>query len=290
METIDYSKRITTRVKEMPLFSPVLSRIIDILNNEDFHLKDVVQVMETDASLTSRVLRVANSAAFPAINPVDNIARAIPRLGMHLLLSIAVESSTSHIYDKPLSGYESAKCDLWSHSLRTAIAAREIALRVKIDISPGLAYTAGLLHDMGKVIISEFLEGKTSQMVKWCDNSIVDDYIDAEREIIDTNHAKVGYSLAKCWNFPKSLQDAIAFHHHPESCCRENRVLTYLVHLGDIVAMLGGSGTGADTLVYKIQPGYKDYFHISKNDLASILINVLTEFDRTRSLSFGVNV
>ena len=92
MEDINYANRIAARVKDMPMFSPVVSRIIEIINTEDYHLKEIIQVMETDASLTARVLRVANSAAFASISPVDNITRAIPRLGMQIMLSIAVQA------------------------------------------------------------------------------------------------------------------------------------------------------------------------------------------------------
>lgn len=286
MENIDYHRRITASVKDMPIFSPVVLRLIEIVSHDDYHLQDVVQVIENDASLTARVLRVANSAAFPARNPVDNIARAIPRLGMRTLVSIAVQTGYSRIYDRPLSGYESEKGELWDHSLRTAIAAKEIATVANIKVAQGLAYSAGLLHDMGKVVISEYIEGKAPQFIEWCDKCIVEDYIEAEREILSTDHAKIGYDLAKRWNFPKTLQDAIAYHHYPNCCSEQNRSLAYLVHLGDIVSMLGGSGTGADALVYKIQTGYQNYFQINNNELSTIMINVLNEFERTRSLIF----
>ena len=91
-------------------------------------------------------------------------------------VGVAICVSTSIIYQMPLDGYESPEGELWDHSLRSAIACRELAKFTKGKVNPGLAFTAGLLHDIGKSIISEFLFGSTKERTELCASRQAADY------------------------------------------------------------------------------------------------------------------
>ena len=111
---------------------------------------------------------MANSAAYCRGQPVTTISRAVLLMGEMMVVGVAICVSTSIIFQRPLDGYESPEGELWEHSLRSAIACRELAKFTKGKVNPGLAFTAGLLHDIGKSIISEFLVGSTKEMTDLC--------------------------------------------------------------------------------------------------------------------------
>ncbi len=275
--------KIAERVDDLPMMSEAVSRLLEVTHDKDHHIKQVVRVIETDASLTSRVLKIANSAAFSRGRPIETLPTAIMHLGEQIVTGIALSMSSSHIYNHPLDGYGSTAGELWNHSLRSAIAARRVAQVTKSDVMPGLAFTAGLLHDIGKAVISEFLEGNTVDMASMFDEGKVKDYILAEKQLLDTDHTEVGLAIARRWGFPDPLCEAIEHHHYPGNARNKYRPLVYMVHLGDLLAMLGGCGTGADALAYKVDKSYWHYFQINKKQLLMLFMEVQEEYDKIKS-------
>ena len=271
-------EQITQRIKEQPLPSLVAFEILKTIEDEDHSMKAVVRLVESDASLTSEVLKMANSAAYYRGKPVTTVGRAVLLMGEMMVVGVAICVSTSIVYQKPLDGYDSPEGELWDHSLRSAIASRELAKFTKGKVNPGLAFTSGLLHDIGKSVISEFLVGSTEEMTDLCTGKEAADYIEAERRAVGTDHCEVGYSLAQRWGLPEMLCMAIRDHHHPAKTENEYKALVYTVHLGDIVSMLGGGGTGSDSLAYTVDNEYEKYLNIQQNQLSEILLKVGEDF------------
>jgi len=280
------SEDIKKRVLEIPLLSVVATRLLAMTGDENHSLKDVVNIVENDPYLTARVLRIANSAAFSTGHSITTLNKAIIHLGEKIVAGIAIGSCSSKVFNRALEGYESGPGDLWDHSLQTAIAAREIASYAHHGVSRDLAFTAGLLHDIGKSIISDLLKGNTEKMAGICKEKSAD-FLVAEREIIGTDHTEAGYELALHWRLPEVLCMAIRHHHKPDNCVDKHKSLVYVIHIADLVAMMGGSGTGADILNYKIDDNYEKYVTIGNDDLASIILNVQMEFLRTKKFVTG---
>jgi putative nucleotidyltransferase with HDIG domain len=276
-------EEITREVDGIPMLTHVAMRLLGIIGSKDHSLKEVVNLVGSDAALTARILRVANSAAFYRGSAVTTVAKAVLNLGEKLVAGIAIGSCTSKVFKKPLEGYESPEGELWNHSLRAAIAAREVAVLTSDDAFTDLAFTAGLLHDIGKSVISEFLKGTATTMISMLEEGNVEDFLAAERNQIGVDHTEVGYSLASHWNLPEPIRAAIKHHHHPSDAEEDFRKLAYVVHLGDILAMMGGTGTGADALSYKIDAGYEEHVSISKDDINILLLHIQDEFSRTKT-------
>jgi putative nucleotidyltransferase with HDIG domain len=167
--------------------------------------------------------------------------------------------------------------------LRTAIAAREVVTQSGADISAELAFTAGLLHDIGKSLISDYLQGSVVDAVEMLSTEEGLDYLDAEEKLVGFDHTQAGYELAKAWQLPDELAEVILYHHEPANASEEFKPLVYAVHLGDNIAMMGGFGTGSDSMRYKLDQNYSDYIRISPNTLASIMLNVDIEFEKLES-------
>ena len=278
---------ILAKVQEIPPLSTSAAELVRLMGNTDHDFQKTVHIVECDAGLTARVLRVVNSASFALMEPTTSIARAVSYLGEKMVLGIALEACAGSILRRPLKGYEGKSDVLWEHNLRTAIAAREVAAFAKEEMSMDIAFTGGILHDIGKAVLSEFLSGSAGDIVSKIDAGDAVDYTAAEREMVGMDHAAVGYAVARLWNLASPLPEIIRFHHAPGKAKEEVRALVYAVHLGDIMAMMGGTGTGSDDLMYRLDEGVSGYIRISPTDFEKIMLDVEVEFRRTRSSIFG---
>jgi putative nucleotidyltransferase with HDIG domain len=279
MEKIN-QKELQTIVKSVPMLSASASQLLQLTAKQDHELMDIVTLVKTDATLTARVLKVVNSAAFGLINDITSIDRAISYLGERIIVSIAIGDCAGKLFEKELSGYEAAGGDLWKHDLRTAIAAREVVVQSDAEISPDLAFTAGLLHDIGKALISDYLKDSAPEALELISSQDSKDYLDAEEQMIGFDHTRAGFELAKVWKLPAELAEVIHHHHNPADAADPYRELVYAVHLGDSIAMMGGFGTGSDSMQYRLDSNYSDYFNLTPKTLANIMLTVDMEFEK----------
>ncbi len=267
-------------VSSVPMISASASRLLQITSQPDHEVMDVVNLVKTDANLTARVLKVVNSAAYGLINQITSVDRAVSYLGQQVIVSIAIESCAGELFAKELSGYEAMGGDLWKHDLRAAIAAREVVIQSGADLSPDLAFTAGLLHDIGKALISDYLGGSAPEAIELISSHDSLDYLAAEEHLIGVDHTIAGEALAKAWQLPPELIAVIRHHHQPALAEEIWQPLVYAVHLGDNIAMMGGFGTGSDSMRYKLDPHYADFIQINANILANVMLVVDTEFNK----------
>lgn len=267
-------------VASVPMISASASRLLQMTAHPDHELMDIVNLVKTDANLTARVLKVVNSAAFGLLSKITSVDRAVSYLGEQVIVGIAIENCSGELFGKELSGYEAVSGDLWKHDLRAAIAAREVVVQSGADISAELAFTAGLLHDIGKALISDYLHGSAPEALELINSQDSRDYLAAEEKLIGVDHTLAGYALASAWQLPEELVVAIRYHHEPALAAEPYRKLVYAVHLGDCIAMMGGYGTGSDSMRYKLDPQYADYIEINANLLANIMLVVDTEYDK----------
>ncbi len=265
-------------VKKVPVLSPNALNLIQLISDSDYEVDDVIRIVTLDTGLTSHILRVVNSPVYNLMRPVQSVERAVVILGEQVIVGIALRYIASHLFDKNLPGYRSRGGDLWNHDLRVAIASREIARLSDYEIGPDLAFTAGLLHDIGKVVIADFLGDSSEYIVDKIQEAHFKDFLKGENALLGTNHTEVGYIMAKDWGLPGSLQMAIRYHHEPAEAAYPYNILVYIVHLADILAMMEGWGTGADTMQYELDRGYTDYIEFTFEDITDVMLRVEEEF------------
>lgn len=280
MSTTNARTSILKAVRRTPLMSASAAKLLEITSSPDYGLKDVLGIVSCDAGLTSHVLKVVNCAAFALEAPVNSIVRAVSLVGTDMVVGIAVCGATSELLNRQLNGYAAEDGDLWHHNLRTAIAAKKIAGFARTEVRGDVAFTSGLLHDIGKAVISDFLRDTPKAIVEALDQGKVKDYLQAEHLLLGMDHCEVGLALAQHWQLPELLSSAIRFHHDPAAAPEVTKPLVYCVHLGDLVAMMGGCGTGADSMRHRLDGQYPSHVALSCDDLARLVLEVDEEYKK----------
>jgi len=270
-------------IEKLPLFSPNALQLLQVIADPDHELDDIVKIVKFDSALTMRVLKAVNSPVYGLMTEVTSIDRALAYLGERMVVSIAVQENTGHLFSKPLEGYQGEQGDLWRHDLFSAIASREVARYAKGSFDLDLAFTGGLLHDIGKSIFATFWKEASQEALGQIEQGIVTDYLMAEQDLAGLDHTEVGYEMARHWQLPESLQAVILYHHHPAEAIESMQPLVYAVHIGDIVAMMAGCDTGSDGLKYQLDPGYEEFFNLSPNTLAEIILTSQEEYSKAEA-------
>lgn len=272
----DYYKKIEEQIRVIPALSPVTSQLLDIISEPTHSLLDVVNVVETDAILTSIVLKTVNSAAYSLKTSVETVVDAVRFLGDSMVAGLAMKREKSGISDANLSGYLADADASWAHSLKTAIAARYYARNFcSGQVREGVAYTAGILHDIGKSLLSSLLPAENLK-------SVADsEFLELEEELLGINHAEAGFMLAYSWKLPKAMCEVIRWHHSPSKASEEYRTLAYIIHLADITAMMSGSGTGVDTMRHSIDSDYVNYISVNDRSLELAFFEIQLEYNQT---------
>ena len=275
---------VRQKIADLPQLSGSASRLLTLEQSGEHGLSDIVKIVKHDAILTSRVLKVVNSAAFARPVQVHAIDRAVSLLGEDLVVSTALHEASGLLEGKKLTGYAAEEGALWRHNLKTALAAKILAAKARQEVNPELAFTCGLLHDLGKAVISDYLQQTADKIRQAIEKGKFADYLAAERAILGIDHAEAGYQLCRRWQLPTPLPEACRYHHQPAAAPEPWQYLLYVVHLADIVAMLSGVDTGADALQYKLDPGYEKYIALDETGLARVMLAVEQEFAKVGEL------
>lgn len=246
-------KRIVESVQDLPTLPPVVTRLLSLVHSPDSSARDVEAVLSRDQSLTMKVMRLVNSP-FYGYGNIKSVQQAVVILGFESIRSIALSASVFESF--PGKGDDDFdRLEFWRHALAVGTAARILAkIRRWKEIEE--AFAAGIVHDIGKVVLDEHLPELWRRVLaharaKKC---LV---FQAEREVVGFSHAQIGRWLATKWRLPPRHVAAIFYHHQP-AFARDATELVAIVHIADILARRLGLGNGGDDLVPPLDPeGFK---------------------------------
>lgn len=230
----------------------VYLRINRLIEDPESSSADIAKVVSQDPSFTIRLLRVANSSLYNFSSKVDTVSRAVSIIGTaqirNLALSMSVASSFGGLPNELVS-----MANFWRHSLLCALISHHLAAEVGCCDRDAL-FTAGLLHDIGELVIFNRLPEQAKDALMLVLDSQDEIAVNqAERQIIGFDHADVGGALARHWNLPPLLEECIA-HHHDLSAAKRYPREAALVHLGNILALMAEVGTLDKSDVAPIDP------------------------------------
>lgn len=265
---------IVRKVQDMKPLPMVVGQIINITENPKATIRDLEDVILKDQVLTTKILRVANSAYYTYNRKISTISQAAVLIGFKAIKGIAFASVLNKYMNVELKGYEMQQDDLWKQAQTCAIAAREISKRIKYRDQEE-AYIAGLLHDVGKTVLSQYLEEEYGEIVKLVEEGMSFD--EAEAKVLGFSHTEIGGKVAEKWNLPKHLVDAIKFHHNPDSA-DDNIMMVNIVHVADAITMMIGIGMGADGMNYRMSERALEMLGLDEigiQDLISTIVDIV---------------
>lgn len=244
------------KLPPLPPAFQILPKLLAVLDDHKADCNALAEIIRIDANLTASVLRVSNSAHYAAHAPTHSLSEAVVRLGMREVYRLLISIVTAPTLRGP-DGAAFGHIDLWNHSLATAVASQVLAERLTKE-DPEIAFSAGLLHDIGKTVLIRADRKRYVSLLRSCaDNNRSVRF--AEWEIFGMDHAEVGGELLRAWKFPERIAAIIAGHHRPETTAKEHRSLAALVCVGNIIAYKLGVGNGHPPYVAQLD---RDTLHM----------------------------
>jgi HD-like signal output (HDOD) protein len=235
--------QIVRKIKQLKPLPIVIQKIIASLGDPDSPLTEIVKLIEQDPAITANLLKILNSAHFGLMGKVDSVQRAVTLLGTKRVTELVLTYGFSKDLQKALKGYRLAKGELWKQSLAGAMTAKRFAEHRQLDDLP-VIYTAALLKDIGKVILSEYVGHAIGDIQE----KVIHDglsFIEAENACLGVDHAAIGGMIARQWHFTPKMTFMIENHHLTAPEARQDPPTTML-YLADMVAMTEGTGAGVD--------------------------------------------
>ncbi len=240
-------KQILDRVFALPALPEAMTRVMRLLDCPEVDAGEIARAIECDPGMTSNLLRLANSAYFGGPRQIGSVREAFVRLGSKRTFHLIVSSVFAPMARRPVAGYDLPAYALLRHSLATAIACEELAKALAMPV-PDNVFTAGLLHDIGKIVLGTFVQadGAAIQQLAFQERT---PFQEAESRVLGIDHAEVGAELLCAWNLPEGIVDAVRWHHDPDRSAAPSHMID-LVHAANLLTLMWGVGSGADGLNY----------------------------------------
>jgi putative nucleotidyltransferase with HDIG domain len=268
------------KVKHLPPAPRVLPQLLSLLSQPDIDSGRVVQLITFDPSLTASVLQMCNSAAFGGATAVVDLEEAVMRLGFEQVYRLVAAVCGSRSLTPRQPGYGINEGELWQHSVTSAVAAQLIARDLGDD--QNLVFTAALLHDIGKIVLSEALETDYNKLVQEVEQK-QQSMVEAEKGLLGVQHAEVGGRLLARWKFPAELVAAVWFHHHPAAANPHQRLASF-VYLGNMIAYFMGHGYGHQAFALRGRTEALDILKVSGDNLPHYMIQTYESFSSIQVL------
>jgi putative nucleotidyltransferase with HDIG domain len=226
--SLDHITSTIDRLLPVPQFA---ISIAHMLSDEDMDITSVAKEIKRDQVLSANVLRLCNSSYLGLPRKIASIDQAIIYLGSKTLIQMVITAQTEKFFHSSEHGYSLGRGGLYHHALATARLSERLA-KVHGGVAPDVAYTAGLLHDIGKVVLDQYIADIQPMFYRMTHDKNQDSCT-LEREIFGIDHCHTGLILTERWDLPDIIKDAIMFHHYP-SLAKTNVEIVNLVYLADV--------------------------------------------------------
>jgi putative nucleotidyltransferase with HDIG domain len=240
---------ILQSVKDIPPLPAIIPRVMSVLNDPNSSVSDLSEVLGSDQAIASKLLRLSNSAFYGFPKHIGTIQDAVVLLGFKTIKGLIYALSLYNNFDKHVAGYEMHKGELWRHSLAVAFLSRDISTRTKTG-NPEQAFVAGLLHDIGKTILGEYVEQNVEEIKRLVEKENYT-FPEAEEKVLGFSHTELGARVCEKWNLPDELLSAVRHHHNPAEG-KDGGPLVPVVHIADAVCLMMGIGLGLDGFSYHV--------------------------------------
>jgi HD-like signal output (HDOD) protein len=276
-----YHELVLKRIRDIPSLPEVVNKIIQQLGKANTPASEIAKLISYDPGLTSRVLRMVNSAAYGIQRQVSSIQHGIMILGFNTVRGLVLSASIFKLFDRQSSHAGLEQKAFWEHSLMTALAAKVVAGTYRLPETDD-AFSAGMLHDIGKVVLDLYFAQDYKEVLDEAIRRNVPlhgpQYLALEKEILGTTHTEIGGYLSAKWKLPVTLTEVIQHHHSPEkSLLCENLVwsVAFGNELAQLIQTVGLHHIGVGHLSHDLV----SYFQLDEDMLGRVLEQIEAELE-----------
>lgn len=272
-------KDLMFEMRSLEPFPGVAARVLELSARDDVVPSELIDLVQTDPGITSKVLKLCNSAYYGFQREIASLHEAGNLLGVTTLVNLVLTSSAGKYFKDYGSASNKSMESRWEQCVANAIGSRIIASRHgKVD--PERAYTAGLLENIGHLVLDRFLDSSIDAIRAVALSGT--ELIEAERKVLGMHHAEIGARLTTRWSLPEVLVDVIRHHHHPE-LAGEDRALAATIHLAEIMTQEIRANRGdVDELVYEVNEAACELTGVSREELVELCSILDEEMDRAK--------
>ncbi|RJP57443.1 MAG: HDOD domain-containing protein [Candidatus Auribacter fodinae] len=240
-------------IDALPTIPQVVLRLNGVLADPNSSARDVAKLLGEDQVITTRILKLVNSAFYGYARQVKTLTQAVVILGFREVKNIVL---TSQIFDLFKSSHKNIRDlfdinQLWTHSVGCAVIAKNIGERIRY-LEPEALFIAGLIHDIGKVVEINCIPDKMPDVFRTVQEENIS-MIEAEKKVLEVTHCEIGKVMAEMWDFPQLIEYVVAYHHKP-SLSRKFEQEVAIVHVANCMVRMLEIGSGGDSLIPQIDP------------------------------------
>jgi len=218
---------------ELPSLPEIYIKVSDLLESEDSSSREIGEAVQTDPSLTARILKLINSAYYGMPRQVTSVAQAVSLLGRQQLQQILLGTVLAGVFnDMQIKNF--SMTEFWRHSIKTAIIARHLAMQNVNIIDHEAFFTAGLLHDIGRLVLAKAIPDELAEIDRQVRNGA--DVVRLETEILGLSHVDVGGALMLKWDMPTVITQCVLNHHRIEHE-GEHAIASSIVYLANKLSL-----------------------------------------------------
>jgi len=264
---------VIAKVQNLPAVSHAALKLVSLLEKPTVSNDDIVTVLKHDNVLTAKLLRACNSPLYGFEEKISSVEQAVLMLGHQQILQMVLGLAFGTAMSVKLPGYVIEAKELWIHSLTTAVAAEHLAkAQIPFEVDSTVAFTAGLLHDIGKLALNDVLNDDFQAAIRALVSKGGISRSEAEEQVVGTDHSKVGACLLEKWRLPTTIVEAVLNHHHP--LFEPEPQLSVMIHVADQFAHHAGSSIGWESFGERVDPRANKALGITAEEFESLLIGI----------------
>jgi putative nucleotidyltransferase with HDIG domain len=281
---------VLKRIRDIPSLPEVVNRILAIISLPNTPASEIAKLIAFDPGLTSKVLRMVNSAAYGFQRQISSIQHGIMILGFNTVRGLVLSASIFKLFEGHThpGGLNHEK--FWEHSLGTAVAARLLGQALRIPDADDI-FSAAMLHDIGKVVLDVYFKADYAEVLNAARQQRIPfhgaAFYELEERMLGVTHTSIGSFLAIKWKLPLTITEVIQYHHQPDEA--ENcQPLVYLVALANEMAVLHLEKLG----IYQpdhFTPALLEYFELDEETLQGYLAQLKEEMDSAHELLASIS-
>ena len=266
-DTLDNKvKQVVSNIRNLPTPPIVFHQIQKVLNEPNASAIDVAKILSEDPAMSVKVLKLTNSAFYGLAREIESVREAVVMVGMEAVKNLVLSASVLDMF-KGDDLNQDFQEQFWRHSLATAVAGRFLARKLRGPgiVDPDSGFSAGLLHDVGKMVLCCFLKEEHAKFAAArTEDRQSPDYV-VEEQTLGYTHSEIGGFLASQWKLPQRLVDAITYHHRPDQSQVEEPIAA-IIHLANYVAQTTFLDSSEHHLVAPLDPNVLGLLGISQED------------------------